>query len=236
MGRSRRLVLAIVVVGGLVLLADYLFIHLLFPLKKAAMMQELNAKVESALNPNQTAAGASAPGEPALNPTESVNANSGAALPANSFKQELEKCLPGAKDENPTALAKRYASQLKTSELVVENFHLALPNGEERRLMLIPSDRDNAKNRPEVRWFKVDQEGLPVPLTLKDEDAFDPKPAFIESLKKQGRVIFEQRKEANTYADGTHALVEWVDGSVRELQLRLPTQSLNCSNLDCRCQ
>lgn len=236
MGRNTRLAVSLVIVGSLVLLADYLFLHLLFPMKKAALMQELNARVESALHPTKNAAGASAPGDQAQSPTESTTATSGAALPANTFKEELSKCLPGATDENPTELAKRYASQLKTSDLVVENVHLVLPNGEERRLMTIPSDRDNAKNRPEVRWFKVDAEGLPVPLKLNSEDAFDPKPEFIEKLKGEGRVIFQQRKESNTYGDGTHALVEWIDGSVREFQLRLPHQSLNCLNLDCRCQ
>lgn len=235
MGRNSRLLLGILVVGGLAFLADYFFLHLLFPMKRAALMKEINSQVESSLR-NETAAGVPAPGDSAAsNPTGSSETPGDASLTDN-FEEELKKCLPGATDENPTALAGRYTKQLKETQLVVENWHLGLPNGEQRRLMLIPSDRENAKNRPEVRWFSVDSEGLPVPLKLDPEKAFDPKPEFIAQLKGQGTVIFQQRKESNTYKDGTHAEIEWVDGSVKEIQLRLSDRTLSCADKNCQCR
>lgn len=44
--KNRKLYFAIAVLLFLVLCADYYFIHLLFPMKKAAIMKEINKNID----------------------------------------------------------------------------------------------------------------------------------------------------------------------------------------------
>lgn len=243
MERRPRWILSFLVIFCTLLAVDYFFLHFLFPLKRAAVMEELGRKVEESLErnpPNLPDPSPSVPTpdtppvhEPSLSP-----AAPGAALPQDSFRQAVRTCFDNAEsDVNPTDLVRHLETSrgLTSRDTPVENWHLARPDGSEERLMLVWSDRANAAGKKEVRLFDVDDEGLPVPQKLDARRAYNPSPEYVESLKARGEVLFHQRRELLKFADGTSASVEWVDGSVREMQIFLAARTLSCLNLDCRC-
>lgn len=225
-----RIVLGIFAVAVLVLLADHFFLHVLFPLKKAGLLKELNARVETSLLENPTASNIQPPERP-----DWPNLPEGSG--EESFVGEATKCLPKNRTNNPTELANQMRFKLKESRRLIENWHLTLPNGEQRRLMLIPSDRGGGGTgrNEEIRWFSVDAEGLPVPLQLDEKKTLNPTQDFLSSLLRQGEITFHQRREFNTYHDGTYSEIEWVGDRVREMQIRLPGKTLSCRNVECRC-
>lgn len=244
MERRPRWILTFLIVFCLLLAVDYFFLHFLFPLKRAAVMEELGRKVEESLDreppdvPHPPTPSVPTPDAPPIH-EPSMKDSPGAALPRGTFREAVHACFDGREDteENPTELMARLESsrELASKDTPIENWHVGRPDGREERIMLVWSDRPNAGGKKEVRLFGVDAEGLPIPRKLDEKRAFDPSTEYVESLKSPGEVLFHQRKEILKFADGTSASVEWVDGSVREMQLFLAAKTLSCFNLDCRC-
>lgn len=233
-------ILTFLIIFGLLLAVDYFFLHFLFPLKRAAVMEELGRKVEESLerDPPYKPASPDVPA-PDAPPVHEPKLKDGAALPEATFRDAVHACFGGARDgdENPTDLVRDLESErgLASKETPIENWHIGRPDGREERVMLLTSDRPNAAGRKEVRLFGVDAEGLPIPRELDARKSFDPSDTYVEGLKSPGRVLFHQKKEVVKFNDGTSANIEWVDGSVREMQIFLASRTLSCLNLQCRC-
>jgi hypothetical protein len=122
------------------------------------------------------------------------------------------------------------------SQFEVENTHVRLKDGSIRRLHIIQSDQSGGKSARELRYFSLDAEGLPVPIPLPDKDRLDPKPEYIESLKKEGTVVYHQVKENRTLQDGSNISLDVINNSVYEFQLFGKEKTFSCRQLNCQCR
>lgn len=241
-----RWVLTLLGILGLVLLVDYFVLHVLFPWKKAAILEEINRRVELSLkhqpvessSPGQTPSESMDPAAPS-NPAEASVPSTSNSEETDNFAETLAACWQDhshSQAQNPVGLVRDLeATGVRERRLQLENWHLRLPSGEEKRIMLLPSDRENANGRLEVRLFDVDAEGLPVPQKLGPK-AYNPSARFLQELKSQGEIQFHQRKENIALNDGQSLDVEWINGQLHDLQVFTNNKSFSCRNLNCHCQ
>jgi hypothetical protein len=73
-------------------------------------------------------------------------------------------------------------------------------------------------------------------IPLKPDETLNPKPEFVDSLKKQGSIIFHQIKEKKTLKDGTRVSLNTVNDHIFEFQIFGRDKTLSCRELDCLCQ
>lgn len=214
------------------LLVDYFFLHYLFRLKEPSRYEEVLPEETSPPVPSTT---------PASTPVALAFQDSPTSVAPAEFKKQVEKCLGPkfARNNNPDALLRELENThpITRSQLQMENTHLELlSDGSERRLHLIANDNSNAKENLELRYFKLDDEGLPLRIELKPEETFNPKPEFIESLKRQGSITFLQRKEVKSFEDGSELLLTTVNGQVYEFQYFSNGKTFSCREWNCACR
>lgn len=125
---------------------------------------------------------------------------------------------------------------VQESQFEMENTHIQLPDGSLRRLHLIPSDRSNNSKTLELRYFKLDADGLPQRIPLSKEQTFHPKPEFIQSLKDQGKVVFHQTKEHQLLKDGAQVSLDQVDDKIFEMQIFSADKTFSCRAMKCECR
>lgn len=215
----KQFFVALFAVAALLAAGDYYFLHILFPVKKAAMLEKLNRAVNEHLTePRETAA----PGGPAA----------GDGTTASSFVSALKTCFgESAGETSPDALLLRLAPMITDHETGIENWHIRRPDGREERLMLLTEG-----SRREVRLFGVDAENLPVPKPLDAKIAVNPSAETLEALKLPGDVVYHQTQETLKFRDGTSAKVERVNDRVHDVQIFLKDQTLSCRDLECQCR
>ncbi len=231
----RRWIWSLSLILGLVLGADYLFLHVLFPLKKEELTKEWTRKVDESL-------GLSNPSIPASDPSSTVLFHEKEQEPVTAtpvdFQDQLRRCLdPQSDATSPERLIQKMEDELKikNTEIQSEVWHIRLSDGREQRLMKIPSDRENAKGKSEVRLFDVDSEGLPVPVELKAEDSLDPREDFVQSLLSQGQIIHFEKRESRVFQNGNSVLIQWINGEIHDLQVFTKAKTFACREQSCRC-
>lgn len=170
-----------------------------------------------------------------------ANPQGTAPVSSEAFIKAVKACVP----ESPTREGqtvdqwmKQFLAQdaVKQSTFELENFHVQLPDGSIRRLHLLGADNTDNPGAVELRYFKLDQEGLPERIPLTDEQTHNPTPEFIQSLKKQGTVTLHQLKELQTLQDGSRLSLNLVNDQVFEFQLFRDKKTLSCRKMDCQCQ
>ncbi|WP_413290570.1 hypothetical protein [Bdellovibrio sp. HCB337] len=209
---------------------DYFFLHILF---KEKMREQQKQEQQQQTEPSSRLNDAEKAKQAAKNPPKGT--------PLTQFQNIIEKCLGDkdlAKSTSTDVLIKELESKnpVKETQFQLENTHIRLSDGTTRRLHLIQSDSSNKKNAKELRYFKLDEEGLPVSIPLENKDRINPKPEFIAELKKQGTQIFHQVKENKLLKDGTILALNTVNDRVFEFQHFGKGNTLSCRELDCRCQ
>lgn len=217
------------------LAVDYFFLHILFQEKL-----KLQQKQEELLPPSEEPSSQRqqpAPSSPAAVTYQDPQVP---ATSAAQFQEKAEKCLGPQLGKNPTP-DELIQDLEKTNPVVknqfqLENTHIQLPDGSQRRMHLIVADDTNHKNARELRYFKVDDEGLPERIALPPEQTYNPKPEFLESLKKQGTVIFHQTKDTKTLRDGTSMVLTMVNEKVYEFQIFNHGKTFSCRETNCVCR
>ena len=209
-----------------VLLIDQFFLHILFPIKKAEFVKNVNQKVQESLQahpPSEDLTPAPTP-QPTLKPRPVQN--------LTNFKTAAEECLGGewtSSIDLAKNLEKTYGVQSKTKD--IENFHLKNQNGEERRIHITAESAD----KKQVRYFAVDNEGLPIPIPLTAEQRKMTPDQQIESLKAEGQVFLHQSKERWLLGNGSTFLVTFENNMTREFQIFGPFRTLSCLEDSCQC-
>jgi hypothetical protein len=210
----------------IVLLIDQFFLHYLFPIKKAAYLKIANHEVQESLNahpPNEDLT-PTLPHQPILEnrPVRKLT----------SFKQAAEECLGGtwSSSENLAKdLERTYGVQTKNKD--IENYHMKIASGEERRIHITIGPLD----RKSVRYFAVDDEGLPVPVPLKPEQRNLTPDQLIEELKTEGQIFLHQSKERWLLGNGSTFNVTFENDQAREFQIFGPSRTLSCLEDSCQC-
>jgi hypothetical protein len=228
----QRWVVTCVVLLLLGLAADYYFLHILFQKKMAAAeMKDPVAVTDSLHSPDSDA------------PAPVLEKNQAAApqQTENNFLKSLQDCRPDISSQGITTpealltyLNKSVGVQSETKD--IENYHIRLADGSERRLHLTPSDSDNGANHTELRYFKLDAEGYPERIPLTPEQTLDPKPEFMNSLLSQGKIELHQVHAVMQLKDQSSLLLETRNDRVYEFQLRGEDKTLSCRELNCLCQ
>jgi len=233
--KKTRWALVIITLFIVGLVIDHFFLHLVFQ-KKIKEQQQENRSIEkentqsSATLPHVI--GETAPKREMATPTQEL---------VRQFQENVKACLGDhelSQSPNPESLIRHYLEKNppQSSQFQLENTHVRLPDGSTRRVHLIHSDGGNSKYGTELRYFQLDEEGLPVRIPLKPEETFNPKPEFLDSLKKQGHVIFHQVKENKLLKDGTNISLNTVNNKVFEFQIFGKEKTLSCRELDCLCR
>lgn len=226
---------AILILLGL--LADYFFLHLLFDPSQRAHTAPAGTVTAPTEN-GETAAPGIATGEVRTKVEEPTSAT---AKPDN-FLKTLQTCRPEISSQGvatPEALITYLAGSIgKQDEIVeIENFIFNLPNGEERRVHLIPKENSNSKTERELRYFKVDEEGYPERLELSAEQKQLPVDQLTKVLVSQGELKRHQVKSAINLRDGSFLSLEKHNEKIYEFQWRhsVNEPTLSCRHLNCVC-
>lgn len=236
-----RTILTLIVLLLLTLLADYYYLHIVFPLKKAAILAEINQQVNHSLKENP--------------PQESENyrENAHKEFPSESIKDfsiksEFEKCFLKSANQNSAQMfaqvstANTLAEDLERAwgsgqhEIELENYHLKLPDNSEKRVQLLYALDEQGKKRIELRLFKVESDSIPERIPLKPDETFNPTPEFISSQLSDGVLKFHQAKIKYVFSNGFKLFIDLQNKTVFELQVIGPVKSLNCREGNCVCR
>jgi hypothetical protein len=125
----------------------------------------------------------------------------------------------------------RLLEQLKL-EPVVENIHLQLAKGEERRIQKLL----NENNQWEYRLFSVDQEGLPE-LWENTTAGWSNKQEAQRWLAEGSRVTRDQKTLVGESENGDVSVrLQTEFGILAQLEYVSPSFSMNCQSLGCFCR
>lgn len=208
---------------------DYYFLHILFQQKQQEAAQVAEGDPEAATSPAAETAVAdeSFLGEKGNTPAQ---ADSG----KDTFLESLQTCAPEVAAQTiatPEALMEYLQKSvgIAKEEISLENYHLALPDGSLRRVHLITADNTNSKDKVEIRFFKLDEEGYPERLALKGDET-------LESLLALGKVSKHEVKSSLELKDKTSVSLEKHDNVVYEFQYNNHGKILSCRYKECLCQ
>lgn len=205
---------------------DYFFLHVLFQMNQDSM-KEASANVATI-----TEEARSIPSEKIADPVREQQETE-STVPANNFRESLQKCAPEIAAQGlgtPEALVEYLKKSVGTvtEETLLENFHLTLPDGSQRRVQVVIADNTNSTTEKELRFFKLDQEGYPERLALKTGDT-------LQSLLALGKLTRHEVKSQLTLKDGTSLAVELHNRQIFEFQFNNLGRLLSCRHSACHC-
>lgn len=225
---AKKKSLIAIIVFFMVLAIDFFFLHFIFPLKKQRLLKKANQRVESSLeqSPPVLSTVDSSPNTQKLE--QLVD-----GLPSETdFKTAAMACLNKewkSFDSFPSDLEKKYGVQSRTID--IENIHLKIPSGEERRLHIVSDGR----RQRTIRYFTTDKTGVLKPLPIPHEIRSKPVDKIIEELKSQGQIFFHQTKERWLLGNGTTLIITFENKKPQEFQLFGPEKTLSCFKNSCQC-
>lgn len=205
---------------------DYYFLHLLFNEKHA---EEHESFKNSDISP-----------EPIPSPDDNFPGEKGdttepVAQPTakDNFLASLKTCAPEVAAQaiaTPEALITYLQKSVGVEEeqITLENYHLTLPDGSQRRVHVISSDNTNSEKKQELRFFKLDKEGYPERLPLRAD-------ATLEQLLGQGQTTRHEVRSTLKLKDGGAVSLEKHDNTIFEFQYNNHGKILSCRSTDCQC-
>lgn len=208
------------------LAADYYFLHVLFHSKQPGPAEEISS-TKDLLPAGATGETAQTTSSPALTPTATP------AATKDNFRESLQKCAPEIAAQGigtPEALMEylRKSVGVAQDDIVLENYHLKLADGSERRVQLVVDDNTNSKSKKELRFFTLDAEGYPQRLPLQ-------KNATLQDLLALGKVTQHEVKSQLLLQDGMTLSLETHNDKVYEFQFNNQGQLLSCRENSCHC-
>lgn len=154
------------------------------------------------------------------------------------FEEALAQCLDlntFVPVKTPEELIQLLKSQRTRQNVLIENYHLQLPNNEERRIHLIANEKGDSSQGRELRYFKLDAQGLPQLIPLKPKESINPDAKVLEKFLQQGQIIYHQSKESWILNDNSNLEIEFQNEKIYEFQYQLHGKIFSCRDLDCQC-
>lgn len=161
-----------------------------------------------------------------------------ASEPNEYFERALSECLSlnsSVPIKNSNELVKYLMSLNPKRNIEIENYHIKLAQGEERRIHLIPKENGDSGSKKEMRYFKLDKDGIPERIELPAEVVKLKTQDQVLALLSQGQLTFKQSKEVWLFEDEMSLNVDFQNNKVFEFQLQVQTQSFSCRVNDCEC-
>ncbi|WP_413580804.1 hypothetical protein [Bdellovibrio sp. HCB288] len=225
--KLKNWLIAAVVLFALGGAADYYFLHILFPLKQDIL--------HGAVTDQQPSPGAMAT---ATHIDSTLHGEAGtAAVVADSgkdtFNESLRACAPEIAAQavgTPEALIEylRKSLGIKSEHVLVENYHLVLPDGAKRRIHVIGDDNTNSKDKKIVKFYKLDAQELPEEIPLSKGDT-------VEKLLAAGKVTRAEKKMELLLKDDSTASLEMHDNTIFQFQFNNHGKVLSCLYKECQC-
>jgi len=228
--RRRGLIFGVLVL--VVLIVTFFFQHHFVPSESSA------AAKGNSVFPTAVAVAATAEKYPEQSPDKILQKK---LAEQKDFQQKIDECFDNPQltaSDTPEIFLKNLIVEnpVKDSQFEMENTHVQLPDGSLRRIHLIPSDSSNSKNAIELRYFKLDGEGLPERISLSRKQTINPSKEFIQSLKSQGKIVFHQVKQHQLLKDGTQISLNEVDNKIFEIQIFSSGKTFSCRAMKCDCR
>jgi hypothetical protein len=151
----------------------------------------------------------------------------------DNFLSSLKKCAPDLNDptvDSPESLIQYLSHEigLTIKDPILENYHLELRDGSIRRIQVLGSDNTNSSNKVEVRYFKLDAEGIPERIPFPPGES-------LQSLLTQSQVLRHELRTHWVLRNGTLLNLEWHDNSIYEFQMHHLGKILSCRYRSCTC-
>ena len=210
--------------------SDYYFLHILFHQKIKEEQEALGAPEISTTPTPSGSVGADTSTATVDEDADPDKADS----TKDNFLVSLQSCAPEIAAQaiaTPEALIEylKKSVGIAKEEVSLENFHLTLANGSQRRIHVVIADNTNSRDKKEIRLFKLDAEGYPERMPLKGNET-------LESLLNQGRLTRHEAKSQLLLKDGSSVELETHDQKVFEFQFNNHGKVLSCRFKECLCQ
>lgn len=158
---------------------------------------------------------------------------SGSPAFKDNFLETLQTCAPEIAAQaiaTPEALIEYLQKSVGISQenIAVENYHITLADGSQRRIHVIANDASNSADKKEIRYYKLDAEGYPERIALKKEDS-------LQSLLGQGTLNRHELRADLKLKDGSAVQLEKHDQKVFEFQYNNHGRVLSCRHNHCQC-
>lgn len=121
--------------------------------------------------------------------------------------------------------------ELISHNLDWKNVHILLPTGEKRRLRMEVEATGEEATGIRLHYYGVDNEDLPVPLPLTDEQSLNPSETFIASLENEGKVTLREGAHRGIYNRGAELYYSERNGILSDLEISYQGKSVKCQNL-----
>lgn len=219
----------------LVLATDYFFLHILFQESKTEVSATETSVSQSVSQSEATQIGEKGTDESFIEGQETLEepqAISEDQITDNFFKT-LQQCAPEIAAQTigtPEALLAYLQNSvgIKKRDVALENYHLTLADGAVRRVHVIVDDNTNSKDKREIRFFKLDEEGYPERIPL-------PEGATLKSLLEMGRLDKHEVRQSLVFVDGSSIDIETHNKKVFEFQYNHDGRIFSCRYSNCHC-
>lgn len=203
------------------LVADYFLLHRFF---QDSPRVTKNIYINKSLTPPSSSAPETAAPVVATNKEDSAKDN---------FAASLKKCAPDFVNPNvnsPDSLIEYLSREIgvKKKDVLLENYHLELRDGSKRRIQVLGSDNTNSSDRIEVRFFKLDAEGIPERIPFPDGES-------IQSILNQSTITHHELRTHWVLNNKTALNLEFHNKSVFEFQITHLGKVLSCRYRSCFC-
>lgn len=169
-------------------------------------------------------------------------------LISSEVREELKRCdLPSDSeiftlDDLAQALAQQ-GGKVERRRLEWKNVHFVTHDGEKRRLRVFRDASETGSLKTRLQLFSLDEEGLPVPISIPADEANDAKPEIINKYLDQAQVLETQERESFVFPKGSglKLSVETKDGRAQSIEYANRSGSFKCMSLqdsesiDCKC-
>lgn len=149
-----------------------------------------------------------------------------------SFQQAFAKCFQN--EEVPSDfsnLMDTLQPKLTKSTIELSNWHLNLKNGKTKRVMLLPSEKENryslkdeASKNMVIKEFSVDNEGLPIP----EGNGLKYTPKKLTTILSQGNIYFSEEQTRYESNSKESVLVVKQNGTLKSIEWYSQNQSFLC--------
>lgn len=114
------------------------------------------------------------------------------------------------------------------------NWHLRNREGIERRLHMEITESDDGKIFREMKYFAVDNEGLPVPMELAPEKSNNPSDEVVNQMLKEGDVFFKEKAAYALFSSGARIEFTEKNGQLSDFEFQKGERFFRCQNLNAR--
>lgn len=119
-------------------------------------------------------------------------------------------------------------------------YRIKLASGEERRIRIETNSEATAEPTRYLRYFKLDNQGLPEAIPLPEDQSTNPSDTLIASLVNEGQVLQKEEGLRKYYQGSEELVISTSNGRISDLEMIKNNRAIKCVNVNsaqaqCRC-